>query len=735
MCFKMIRTALGLILVSIIQGIGLAETAEEKSIVQYFDHDESCIHFAATEIQSALLRQGITSELHPLDAITETPRLRIIMTESEPSHALAQFQHHEALDLGTLGSQDYLIRVIEDDERKTFWVIGGDRIGVMYGGLHLAEQIAALGLAAIKDDNQSPYVEKRGIKFNIPLDHRTPSHDDRGTAAQANVANMWDMEFWADYFDELARTRYNVLSLWTQHPFPSLVKLEDYPDVALSDVYNASGKVKTLSIDQKIVIWNKVMEYAYNRGIEIYFITWNIHTTGVDGKYGITEYPDNRVTKDYLRKSVKALFTTYPRLAGIGVTAGENMGDMEHDDKEMTHDQKEQWLWDTYGKAVQEVKAEQPDRHIRFIHRYWWTDFELISKRFSKLDDGFDISFKYARARMFAVHNPPYAENELLPILPEGMKSWWNIRNDDIYNLRWGDPDYVKQFILHLPSSERTAGYYMGSDRYVWGRESISKHPTQPRQLENSKHWYNFFLWGRLGYDPNTPTELIKGLIQNRFPSVPAESLYNAWQSASQIVPQVNRFHWFSWDFRWWTEAGISSGVGRAIDGYHTIQDFIDTPTLKGAGILTIPQYCDTILTDKKIAGITPLEVAEQLEASSGKALQLTKGMSGGENRELSETIGDIRAMAYLGAYYASKIRGATDFALYQVSHDKAYQTSAIKHLQESLEQWQHYGKILSRQYHKMHISIQGTFDWDALEADIKQDISVVRKTQLTQPQ
>lgn len=35
----------------------------------------------------------------------------------------------------------------------------------------------------------------------------------------------------------------------------------------------------------------------------------------------------------------------------------------------------------------------------------------------------------------------------------------WNIRNDDIYNLRWGDPEYVKQFILHFPKNGRTAGY------------------------------------------------------------------------------------------------------------------------------------------------------------------------------------------------------------------------------------------------------------------------------------
>lgn len=61
---------------------------------------------------------------------------------------------------------------------------------------------------------------------------------------------------------------------------------------------------------------------------------------GALGKYGITEDKDNEITKDYLRKSVKKLFLTYPKPAGIGVTAGENMKGIEPDEKE-------QWLWET----------------------------------------------------------------------------------------------------------------------------------------------------------------------------------------------------------------------------------------------------------------------------------------------------------------------------------------------------------------------------------------------------
>ena len=37
---------------------------------------------------------------------------------------------------------------------------------------------------------------RRGIKFNIPLDARTPSYSDNNFAAQQNIAEMWSLDFW-----------------------------------------------------------------------------------------------------------------------------------------------------------------------------------------------------------------------------------------------------------------------------------------------------------------------------------------------------------------------------------------------------------------------------------------------------------------------------------------------------------------------------------------------------------
>ncbi len=142
----------------------------------------------------------------------------------------------------------------------------------------------------------------------------------------------------------MARNRYNVLSLWSLHPFPSMVKVPEFPEVALDDVWRTNAKlddsfsfsgegfvrpemladhevVKTLTIDEKIEFWRWVMQQAADRGIRIYVFTWNVFTFGAEGKHGITDDMGNEVTKAYFRASVREMVKTYPLLAGMGITA------------------------------------------------------------------------------------------------------------------------------------------------------------------------------------------------------------------------------------------------------------------------------------------------------------------------------------------------------------------------------------------------------------------------------
>lgn len=135
-----------------------------------------------------------------------------------------------------LGGEGYRIKT----DGRLIEVIGGAAAGAMYGGLELVEQLRLYGPEGIRPMERKPYLDRRGTKFNIPLDARTPSYTGASDVAQHNLPEMWSMDFWKEYLDGLARHRYNYVSLWNLHPFPSLVEVPGYEDIALEDVHRST---------------------------------------------------------------------------------------------------------------------------------------------------------------------------------------------------------------------------------------------------------------------------------------------------------------------------------------------------------------------------------------------------------------------------------------------------------------------------------------------------------------
>ncbi len=697
--------------------------------------------FAAGDLRKALETRFTVAESPLADLPKSKAPVRFVIAVAGPEVArlLKQAGGKAA---GKLTPQGYAIRKTSQKGIVTYWAVGGEAAGAMYGGLDLAEQVRLHeSLSAIAEKTTAPAIARRGIKFNIPLDARTPSYDDTGDAAQKNIIEMWNFDFWREFLDDMARHRYNTLTLWNPHPFPSIVRLPDYPEVALDDVCVSKLKpdrrtgrdwnrqywqpenfkvVKKIAIDKKIAFWRRVMKHARDRGIGVYFITWNVYVNGAEGKYGITHAQDNPKTIGYLRQCVRETIRTYPLLAGLGLTAGERM---RHRKDEFA---KEKWLWRAYGEGVLDAKKLLPGRSVPFIHRYWQSGVGAIVDDFgAKYPDRFELSFKYARAHMYSSTRPPFADKLVQDLKRHKLSCWWNLRNDDIFNFRWGDPDFVRAFLKNLPPKELTAGYHMGSDGYVWAREHTSTEPDTPRQLEIRKHWYSFMLWGRLGYDPKLDRAFFEKVLAARLPEAPAGPLYDAWQAASKIIPQVNRFHWCNWDFMWAVEICSDSGKG-----FHTVNDFISCGTMEGSGLVSIRDYVERRRKKQAVGGTGPLEVADRLDAhaaAADKALAAVRAKVSKPGKELRRTLGDIEAMSRLGRYYAAKIRGAVALQTFRVGKDKARQGEAVKHLTDAAGHWRRYAEVASGLYRPQLLARTRRTDWTALLEEAKKDVDIAR--------
>jgi hypothetical protein len=734
--------SLPLVLLAATLGYSVAGAAPGTAL--FYDSKTPQAGFAASEIRKAYAASGASLSESGLDRVASNPSSVKIAIASGRAQSTKL-----ATDLGVSspknsGPQSYAIRRKTANGVTILAILGEDATGAMYGGLDIAEAVRLGSLEALADSDHAPRIERRGIKFNVPLDARTPSYSDNSDAAQNNIIEMWSLDFWESFIDEMARHRYNVLSLWNLHPFPSLVKVPEYPDVALDDVmhtlvpmddtfsHNGTDMVrpemltkletlKKMPIADKIAFWRSVMSYAHDRGVEVYWFTWNIFTFGAEGKYGITSAQSNQKTIDYFRASVRELVLTYPLLDGIGITAGEHM---EERKDEFT---KEKWLWNTYGLGIEDAQKLQPGRPFRMIHRYHQTSTEEIMDAWKTFPETFELSFKYVIAHMYSSPNPQCIQ-PALPSISKEHRTWLTVRDDDIYSFRWGNPEFARAFIRNMPGPDKMAGFYMGPDGTVWGREFISTEPEKPRDLIISKRWYSFMLWGRLSYDPELPDSLFERTIAKRFPEVPAAQMMRAWAEASKVFPEITRFFWGDIDVRWFPEACLSHP--KDAKGFYTIRDFVEGATMPGGGDISITEWRRHKLAGTPMNGVSPLEVADALTKSSVATLQMLTGLrqKQGTNKELRLTLGDMEAMAYLGHYYAAKIRAAADLALFDKSGKDAERESAIRNLQAALEYWKRYARAYTVQYQQPQLYNRvGWVDIPGMIPKVEADISLAR--------
>ncbi len=716
-------------------------TAQDNRAALFADSSVPAVAFAAGEIgMSAPAR---TMPEYRLDQIGDI--------DCSPCLAIAAGTDQVGSVARTLGitpprlasPQSYAIRRAVLAGKPVVAVLGADANGAMYGGLDLAEALRLGTIGQIADSDRAPHIAQRGIKFNAPLDVRTPSYSDNSHAAQYNIPEMWSFDFWREFIDNMARHRYNVLSLWSLHPFPSMVKVPEYPDVALTDVkrtrvrmdetYSHSGRdmvrpelledmetVRTMTIDDKIRFWRDVMQHARNRGVDVYVFTWNIFVFGAEGKHGITVDQSNPNTIGYFRASVREMVLTYPLLKGIGITAGEQMAERKDEFS------KEKWLWKTYGEGIRDALKRQPDRDFTLIHRFHQTGQDEIFREFQEYPGPFDLSFKYSIAHMYSIPNPPYIE-DLLPALPPGKRTWLTVRNDDVYSFRWGDPAFARAYIKNMPGPDKVAGFYMGPDGYTWGREYLSKEPDHPRQTVIAKQWYSFLLWGRLSYDPDLPDEHLLRIVSHRFPGTDGKRLFQAWSDASQVFPLITRFFWGDIDLRWFPEACLSHPRHR---GYYTVRDFVEGSTMPGSNVLPILEWRRKKLAGEAMGGTTPLEIADLLEKNGQGALAALPPLRGERiGKELRLTLGDIEAMAHLSRYYAAKIRSAASLGLYDRTGAEADRTEAVRQAEQALEAWQAYSSVYTSQYMQPRLYNRvGIVDLPQLISRARDDIEIARK-------
>ena len=96
-------------------------------------------------------------------------------------------------------------------------------------------------------------------------------------------------------------------------------------------------------------------------------------------------------------------------------------------------------------------------------------------------------------------------------------------------------------------------------------------------------------------------------------------------------------------------------------------------------------------------------------------------------NKELRQTLDDIRTISWLGLYYAHKIRAATALALFRETLDVDYQKTAVNNLQQAALYWRSYAALaLSNYKNPLWTNRVGYVDWRETYQSVLYDLTIV---------
>jgi hypothetical protein len=595
--------------------------------------------------------------------------------------------------------------------REGFAIAGGDARGAMYGALDAAEQLELTG--AVREKDARPSLGMRALKFNIPL-------PGTGYLSEEDLANnqwFWDLEYWRKFLDMAARNRYNALTFWSAHPFGRMVRIAKYPEAA---------DVPAPELERNTVFFRKLFQMAADRGLDTYLVTWNIHVSRAFAERHQAPVSgfDSPLVRDYQRECIKALFATYPMLTGIGTTAGERMGNMSAKEKL-------DWVADTYFAAIREL-----GRPIPFILRYWQAEPDAMAAMLDAVKPASPVylDIKFNGEHMYSSTKAHVQDERWVKLAGQRYRLLWHLRNDDVFILRWGDPDFVRE-VLQSMTGPTSAGFVEGSELDVPGTDRIHTAAAKSHldwQYKFEKHWFRYMLWGRVGFSAGEPEETWRGHFTRRFGAAGAE-VYEATAQAGKIVPLITSYHWNYMNGDWYPEGSIGSwntsyeqprANYRRAAMYHDIRTYIFNNTIDG-NMASIPQW----VAGTKATG--PLEAADRLERYGRRVLELVASARSHVERgqkEFACSEADLRAWGNLGIYYAEKLRGAAYLARLLFQGGERDRQQSISHLERALAAWRAVVAATENHYIPHEVWLFGQFDWKRYTPDVERDIQIAKE-------
>ncbi len=587
-------------------------------------------------------------------------------------------------------AESLLIRRSRRGARSAFIICGADDRGLMYALLDTADRVgwaadSRMPLSEVRDARQSPYVSDRALSLF--------------TFHRARFERLFhDEAFWAAYLDTLARNRFNTFVLifgyenwgYFSPPYPYFFDVDGFPDVRVVGITPEEQQRNLKSL-------RRVIAMTHERGLDFTIGIWDhIYRGGVQGPTERARQPTEGIawglTADNLRAYTRTALAKWLReLPEIDAIQFRMHGESGLRRGEMRE------FWSDIYRVVQDIRPG-----LRFDARAKNFPHELIDLA---VDRGIDIRIctKYWMEQMGMPFHPTHVHPrnqhdrrhgyaDLLRY-PRRYPMHWRLWNGGTSRLLlWADPVYARRFAAstHLYDGEgfevnEPLSTKMQDQPHDAATFNIHREPYRHYRWEFERYWHYFQVFGRLGYDPDTPSEVWEREFERRFGAA-GPFVERALHRASQVLPRAVAYSHPYKHFPM-TRGWVARQRQEDLPAYAKALPS-DTEQF-----LSMDDAARHLLAAEDSAKIWPAESSRWFARAANDVLEFISEaearVDDRRGREFECTIVDLKILAHLARYHSWRALAGQSYALFARAGDLASLDDAIRFESNAIAAWE----------------------------------------------
>jgi len=567
---------------------------------------------------------------------------------------------------------------------KKVMITGNDGAGAIYGANKLRELYKANPtLDGLKTLSEVPQMKLRGACVGLQKTVYLPGHRVyEYPYTPENFPWFYDKDLWTRYLDLLAENNMNTVYLWNGHPFPSLVKLDDYPFAPEVDD-------ETMAKNQDM--FGFLVEEADRRGIRVIQMFYNIILSKpFADHYGLKTQDRNRgitpLIADYTRKSIAAFVEKYPKV-GFLVCLGEAMSGLDNDIK---------WMTETVIPGIKDgLNASGRTDTPPIILRNHDTDGPAVLKASLPLYPNIYTMNKYT-GESLTTYEPggPWGETHRM------LAAAAPIHIDNVHILanlepwRWSSPAFTQKTVQAMHRVHHSKGIHIYPQASYWDWPyTADKLANGSRLLQIDRDWMWYKVWGRYAWNCERGDDRTfwKQQLADYYSidTIAAGHLLNAYDEVGEIAPKLLRRFGITEGNRQTLLLGMK--MAQLVNPYkfNIYPGFYESCGPEGEKLI---EYVEKEWKGEKHHGELPLDIVNQCVEHQHKAVEElnaivdVKPLSHAD--EFERFRNDIICYSLFALSFRDKVLAAQQVLNYKWTKDINYLDAATPLLEKSVNTW-----------------------------------------------